>query len=63
MLVVKAVTISNQRKGMKEYFDYVLKSSEIMIVPRSNEEDAVGNIFYSGIQFLNKNSPSFIYKK
>ncbi len=38
---MKAVTISTLRKGMKEYFDYVSKSMEVIIVPRNNENDAV----------------------
>ena len=38
---MKAVTISTLRKGMKEYFDYVSKSMEVLIVPRNKESDAV----------------------
>jgi antitoxin YefM len=38
---MKAVTISALRKEMKEYFDYVSKSMEVIIVPRNNEEEAI----------------------
>jgi antitoxin YefM len=38
---MKAISISTLRKGMKEYFDYVTKSMEVIIVPRNKEEDAI----------------------
>jgi antitoxin YefM len=38
---MKAVTITSLRKGMKEYFDYVSKSMEVIIVPRNKDNDAV----------------------
>jgi len=38
---MKAISISTLRKGMKEYFDYVSQSMEIIIVPRNKEEDAI----------------------
>jgi antitoxin YefM len=38
---MKAISISTLRKGMKEYFDYVSKSMEVIIVPRNNEEEAI----------------------
>ncbi|HEY8402974.1 MAG TPA: type II toxin-antitoxin system Phd/YefM family antitoxin [Flavobacteriales bacterium] len=38
---MKAVTISSLRKDMKEYFDYVSKSLEVLIVPRTKDNDAV----------------------
>jgi len=38
---MKAISISTLRKGMKEYFDHVSKSMEVIIVPRNKEEDAI----------------------
>lgn len=38
---MKAISISTLRKDMKEYFDYVSKSMEVIIVPRNNEEEVV----------------------
>ena len=38
---MKEITISTLRKGMKEYFDYVSKSMEVIVVPRNKDEEAV----------------------
>ena len=38
---MKAVSISTLRKNMKNYFDEVSESSEMLVVSRNNEEDAV----------------------
>ena len=38
---MKAVTISSLRKDLKEYFDYVSKSLEVIIVPRNKDNEAV----------------------
>lgn len=38
---MKAITLSSLRKGMKEYFDYVTQSMEVLIVPRNKDNDAI----------------------
>lgn len=38
---MKAITISTLRKSIKEYFDYVSNSMEVLIIPRNKDEDAV----------------------
>ncbi|WP_291101765.1 MULTISPECIES: type II toxin-antitoxin system Phd/YefM family antitoxin [unclassified Flavobacterium] len=38
---MKAVSISTLRKNIKNYFDEVSQSSEMLIVSRNDEEDAV----------------------
>jgi antitoxin YefM len=38
---MKAVSISTLRKNIKSYFDEVSESSEMLIVSRNDEEDAV----------------------
>lgn len=38
---MKAVSISTLRKNMKSYFDEVSESSEMLIVSRNYQEDAV----------------------
>jgi len=38
---MKAVSISTLRKNIKDYFDEVSESSEMLIVSRNNDEDAV----------------------
>ncbi len=36
---MKAITISKLRSRIKYYFDAVINSSEILIVPRNNDEE------------------------
>lgn len=38
---MKAITITTLRKDMKQYFDYVSKSMEVIIVPRNKEDEAI----------------------
>jgi antitoxin YefM len=38
---MKAVSISTLRKNIKNYFDEVSESSEMLIVSRNDEEDAI----------------------
>lgn len=38
---MKAISITNLRKSIKEYFNYVSQSQDVLIVPRGNEDDAV----------------------
>jgi antitoxin YefM len=38
---MKTISISTLRKGIKEHFDYVSKSMEVIIVPRNKDEEAI----------------------
>lgn len=38
---MQAITISQLRGNIKKYFDSVTKSLDILIIPRSNDDDAI----------------------
>jgi antitoxin YefM len=38
---MKAVSVSSLRKDMKAHFDYVSESMEVIIVPRTKDDDAI----------------------
>ena len=38
---MKAVSISHLRTRLKSYFDFVVESMDVIVVPRNNDDDAV----------------------
>ncbi|MGI9191564.1 MAG: type II toxin-antitoxin system Phd/YefM family antitoxin [Chitinophagaceae bacterium] len=38
---MKAVSVSSLRKDMKAHFDYVSESMEVIIVPRTKDDDTI----------------------
>jgi len=40
-MTMRAITISKLRSRIKYYFDIVINSSEVLIIPRNNDDESV----------------------